>query len=519
MPLTKWQPPAWRHDVDDEGRVTWLELFFDLVYVAALIQLGDRLSGDVTWTGAAAFLGSFVILWWTWTGTTAFMNGFPVDDVVHRLLAFIQMFAVGNIAVLAATNPSDWEQWLAFSYVAARLPLLIMYWRVRRRVPDARATADHFLRYFGFSAILWLVSAAMPGNARFILWATALVIEFVAPLIRLRRAEADDDGQGRQQRVYAEHFQERYGLFTIIVLGETFVKTLTEVSEIGITTRGQIFGTLAFLMLIALWWTYFDDVAEAHIRSESAVSRSPATNRLVWVYTHLPLALGLTAFGVAAKKIISTADFSAPFGADYTWLLTSALVIVLVSVAVLDLVTVSSHFAVDAPERIGPRLVAAALLIPVAILMASETLDALPGLGLITAIAVGQIAVEVVIAQRSEYRLGREVQSQIDDLAGRCAHLEDIESPVEPRTRECTECSEHGVDWVQLRWCLTCGHVACCDDTPGQHATGHFHETGHEVMASIEPGATWAYCYVDEVTDPDWRARRGDEAAAEAEPS
>ena len=66
MALTKWLPPTHRHTIEgDQGRVTWLELFFDLVYVAALIQLGDQLSSDVTWDGLGRFVGVFTVLWWT----------------------------------------------------------------------------------------------------------------------------------------------------------------------------------------------------------------------------------------------------------------------------------------------------------------------------------------------------------------------------------------------------------------------------------------------------------------------
>ncbi len=511
MTLTKWQPPAFRHEVAEDGRVTWLELFFDLIYVAALIQLGDRLSSDVSWSGGAAFIGGFVILWWTWAGTTAFTNRFAVDDVAHRVLAFIQMFAVGNIAVIAATNPENWERWLAVAYVAARLPLLAMYTRVRFSTPSTRPTVDHFLRFFGVSAGLWLVSMAVPGQARFAIWALALAVEFAAPVILAIRPNAaaagtaDVDDHGRA--LYAEHLQERYALFTIIVLGETFVKTLSEIGDVGISTTTQVFGGLAFLMLIALWWTYFDDVADAHIKTTSRVASTRPVNQLVWVYTHLPLALGLTAFGVAAKKIVGVEGFDEAFKGSYTWLLALALITALVAVAVLDLVTVSPHFAIDAPERIGPRLAAAVLLVPVAALLVSGMVDAITGLGLVAAIVVGQIAVEVVSAHRSEHRLGRDVRSQVAALAGTCAHLGTAVDPAGTTVSVCEPCQAKGIDWVQLRRCLTCGHVGCCDDSPGRHATGHHEETGHPVIASIEVDATWAYCYLDEVTEPLWRSR------------
>ncbi|MEM9654417.1 MAG: low temperature requirement protein A [Actinomycetota bacterium] len=122
MALTKWQPPLPRQLLDGESRVTWLELFFDLIYVAALIQLGDRLAGDVSITGVLRFTGAFVILWWTWTGTTAFMNRFAVDDVPHRFLMFVQMFAVGQFAIIAATTETDRARWLPLAYIAARIP-------------------------------------------------------------------------------------------------------------------------------------------------------------------------------------------------------------------------------------------------------------------------------------------------------------------------------------------------------------------------------------------------------------
>ncbi len=79
-----------------------------------------------------------------------------------------------------------------------------------------------------------------------------------------------------------------------------------------------------------------------------------------------------------------------------------------------------------------------------------------------------------------------------------CPHADTLE-PVPPRTpRGCEECLTTGGRWVHLRLCLTCGHVGCCDSSPGRHATGHFHNTGHPVVASYEPGERWAWCYIDE---------------------
>lgn len=79
-----------------------------------------------------------------------------------------------------------------------------------------------------------------------------------------------------------------------------------------------------------------------------------------------------------------------------------------------------------------------------------------------------------------------------------CTHRNQI-ADVAPSTQGCEECLQSGERWVQLRMCLKCGHVGCCDSSKGKHATAHFHATGHPVMRSIEPGQSWKWCYVDEM--------------------
>jgi uncharacterized UBP type Zn finger protein len=85
-----------------------------------------------------------------------------------------------------------------------------------------------------------------------------------------------------------------------------------------------------------------------------------------------------------------------------------------------------------------------------------------------------------------------------------CAHLEKLErqgrQPVKPSGHGCKECLETGDQWMELRLCMSCGHVGCCDSSPNKHATAHFHKTKHPVIRAFEPDAAWAWCYVDEVT-------------------
>lgn len=81
-----------------------------------------------------------------------------------------------------------------------------------------------------------------------------------------------------------------------------------------------------------------------------------------------------------------------------------------------------------------------------------------------------------------------------------CTHLDQINENVAPRTEGCEECIKIGGWWVRLRLCLICGHVGCCDSSPNRHGTKHYHETGHPIMRSFEPGQdNMCWCFVDEV--------------------
>ena len=81
-----------------------------------------------------------------------------------------------------------------------------------------------------------------------------------------------------------------------------------------------------------------------------------------------------------------------------------------------------------------------------------------------------------------------------------CTHLDQVNYDAEPDSQAgCSDCLAIGSTWLHLRECMTCGHVACCDSSPNQHATRHHRATGHPVIRSFEPGENWWWCYVDEL--------------------
>jgi uncharacterized UBP type Zn finger protein len=80
-----------------------------------------------------------------------------------------------------------------------------------------------------------------------------------------------------------------------------------------------------------------------------------------------------------------------------------------------------------------------------------------------------------------------------------CSHVDSIIADMAPSSTGCEDCLRIGSSWMHLRRCMACGHIGCCDSSPMRHATAHFHESGHPIIQSFEPGEDWLWCYVDDV--------------------
>ncbi len=306
-----------------ERKATWLELFYDLVYVATVIRLGDLLAAELDLRGAARFAFLFVLVWWNWTGAMFFANRFVADDPMHRWATFAQMFAISALAIFADRAFDADGVVFALAYAASRWVLVALYARGGRFAPHARPLTDRFVWGFASGAALWTLSAFTPMPWRAAIWALALLIEFGTPLTSAAR------------RLYGRfppdvaHLRERYALITLIVLGEGFIKTQAALAASAGSTgaAGLILAAVAFLVAIAVWWTYFGAPAHGALQ--------PGTATVVRViYVHLPLTAAITAFGVASKGLVAAPPF-APLDDPYRWALALALATVWSSLAVL----------------------------------------------------------------------------------------------------------------------------------------------------------------------------------------
>ena len=319
-----------------DRKVTWLELFFDLVFAAAVAQVASPLREAYTVDGLVRFGILFVLIWWAWTGHAVFSTRFDTDDGVQRGLTLLQMFAVATMAANAGDAlDSRSSAGFAAAYAVMRLVLVFQYYRARH-IEHARPLATAYLGGHGVAAILWLASAVIPAPARFVIWAIAFVIDLGTPIAAL--------GYSVKVPPDAGHLPERFGLFTLILLGESVIAVMHGMErQHDWSVPAATCALLGMGTAFALWWWYFDTAGAT--RSRPVRTRGDAIRLQAWSYAHLPFYLGIVVTFVGVQLVVSVAPARALDGAQTVMLGAAA------TVAVVSLRAIASTARAAAAEQ------------------------------------------------------------------------------------------------------------------------------------------------------------------------
>jgi low temperature requirement protein LtrA len=289
------RPPQLR--THEERTATRLELFFDLAYVLVIAELAAAFAAELTWRGAVIFGALFTVTWWSWVTTTLYANRFDTNDVIYRLAKLGAALAVAVMAASATEAVGPKATNFAVGYLATRVLLLALYGRAYRYVPDARPTIVIYLTGTGAGAALWTVSLVVPGPGRYVLWAAGVLVEAAAPVAATRF--------GGGVPLHLEHLPERFGLFVILVLGESIASVVTGVHDTNWQTSSVIVATMGFIIGAALWWNYFDLGGAAGKQRLVAEGRDQESSVAdAYLYGHLPLTLGLATVAVGIEQFI-----------------------------------------------------------------------------------------------------------------------------------------------------------------------------------------------------------------------
>ena len=358
MTKSLWQPPRLRTvgENEEERRATWLELFYDLVFVAAIAEVAHYLHGHLSIAGFFGYVLLFVPIWWSWVGATFYATRFDTDDLGHRLLTLLQMVAIAVLAVNVHDGLSKSSDGFALSYVAVRTILIFQYLSAGYFVPAARPLTNWYVRGFSVAAAIWLLSIFVPTPWQFALWILALIIDFATPLTAGKFVAKIPPS--------FSHVPERVGLFTIIVLGEAVIAVVKGVSQLQ---WGLLSGAVALLgigIAFSLWWIYFDSVDGSPLRAMQVGNMKVS---LTWLYSHLPLAIGIAAAGVGVEHIVVASKTEAILPTANRWLLCGAVTICLISLAIIHLITCNLEKTGNRKILAAYRLASAAFILILAI--------------------------------------------------------------------------------------------------------------------------------------------------------
>jgi low temperature requirement protein LtrA len=318
--------------LERERHATWLELFYDLVFAAAVSQIGHSLY--VNNNSITAFLETislFVPVWWAWIGVTFYAARFETDDLVHRLLVLLQMMGAAALTINIHGALAETSGNFAISYGAIRGFLVIEYIRTGRKIPAARTLANSYAQGFLISTILWLISVVVPAPIRFMIWTLAISIDISTTIL-----------VGRKHAWLAPnifHLPERMGLFTLIVLGETIFGLVASLSDHEWNIESTVSIGAGLSIAFSLWWMYFDNIEGSPIRAFREKGRIRIY--IAWLYSHFPLVVGLVSTAAGIRYVVSAPQ---DIALSYTgeWLICGSVSLCLFSIGAIQFTTASA---------------------------------------------------------------------------------------------------------------------------------------------------------------------------------
>jgi low temperature requirement protein LtrA len=293
-------PMVGRDPREDHRAATPLELFFDLVFVVAVSHASSRLHHGLAMGHVAESLANyglvFFAIWWAWVNFTWFASAYDTDDVLYRVFVFVTM--TGALILAAGIGPAFEERDFTIAvigYVVMRIALVTQWLRAARDDPERWKTAYRYAMGVTACQVGWVVASFLPTDR----WLWAFMV--FAPLELLVPMWAES---ASPTTWHAEHIEERYGLFMIIVLGESVLAASLAIQSAstdgGLTGELVAIATGGLLILFSIWWLYFDRPEEHLLTTTRAV--------FIWAYMHFFVFGSVAAVGAGLSLSIEAAS-------------------------------------------------------------------------------------------------------------------------------------------------------------------------------------------------------------------
>ena len=384
--------PMAPRDTEEEHRAaTPLELLFDLCFVVAVSQAGNQLNLALSVghyrSGIVGFLMVFFAIWWAWVNFTWFASAYDVDDLFYRLLTFVQIVGVLILAAGVA-NAFDHANFavITVGYVVMRLAMVAQWLRAASGDPAGRAVALRYAAGISIVQVGWVVRLFLPHEVGVVAFYVLALAEMLVP------AWAEHTGDGSGTPWHPGHITERYGLFTLIVLGECIAATTDAIHDAsGVHDESSLalaaVACGAVLLVFSVWWWYFEHPSEKGLR----MARGTA---FFWGYGHYFVFSSVAALGTGLELAAASTHGSAG-----TATVTTAGLCVAVPVAVYLVVTALLQARLDGMHARRFMFIGGVAVVVLALGAAAEAL----GIG--TAIdLMGVVVVCLVVVDEMRHR-------------------------------------------------------------------------------------------------------------------
>ncbi len=362
---TFWRPPRAHGETIGDRSVGFIELFYDLVYVVVIARATHHLAAHLTGDGVFEFAVIFGMIWFAWLNGTLYHDLHGGEDGRSRTYIFIQMLIVALLGVFTEDAASEGGTGFAATYTLFLLVLSWQWYTVRRIDADEyMSVTGRYLAGMLASVLVIGASAFFPADLRIYVWAAFIGGWLVLQLV-IGPAISDLD------LTFTDSTVERFGLFTIIVLGEVVVGVVTGLSEVERTVESIATGLLGLMVGFGIWWCYFDFVGRRMPRSDRGVGS-------VWMASHFPITMGIAASGAALVNLVEhAADDRAPEAAALLLGGSVATTLVFLAVTLYTLRDFERLQTIYRPQRrpVGVRMTGASSVLAHRVIEVPSTLD------------------------------------------------------------------------------------------------------------------------------------------------
>lgn len=383
-----WQKPAKATEREEEREISFLELFYDLAYVVIVIQLTYVALTDLSWSSVLQYAALFAMVWWAWVNGSMYHELHGNNDVRTRIFTFAQMFALAGIGIFLPTAFGNGHQGFAIAYAAFLTIVTVLWWRANVHDPAHRPLGIPYLIGFSGTVIAFAASAFFDTPTAYYFWLAGIVFSLLMPALSARFASSRASAEQLEAAQRVGHpIVERFGLLTIIVLGEIVISIVSGSSDYmkSVTLDNILIVFFSLSIVVAMWWIYFDFAARR-------LPEKTQNKRMAWLYLHLPFMMSI---GLTSAGILSIIQYPEKFTDEKRLLLVVALVLFLITVhLIMRTLTADPHVQAIRNKLMNMTFIAAVVMLSLLL----TSLNAVLTLGIMSVILYSPIAAAFLIA-------------------------------------------------------------------------------------------------------------------------